>query len=96
MKPWLALIALPMIAAPQREHSGVAKLTLLVYDLARLRTSELAEALNQTTRIFQAAAVELSWTAGDPATPEAHLVDLSVPRATLAAPPRVIVARIIN
>jgi hypothetical protein len=85
-----------MIAAPQPDRSGVAKLTLLVYDLARLRTSELVEALNQTTRIFRAAAVELSWTAGDPATPEAHLVDLSVSRATLAAPPRVIVARIAN
>jgi len=38
----------------------------------------------------------LSWTAGDPAAPEAHRLDFSVPTATLGAPPPVIVARIIN
>jgi hypothetical protein len=36
MKPWLALIALPMIAAPQPDRSGVANLKLLVYNLAGL------------------------------------------------------------
>jgi len=96
MKPWLALIAFPLIAAPQPEHCGVPTLTLRVYDLAGLRKSDLAEALIQTARIFSAAAVDLSWTAGDPAAPEAHLLDLSVPTTTLAAPSRVIVARIIH
>jgi hypothetical protein len=96
MRLWLVLIALPLIAAPQPESSGVAKLTLLVYDLTGMRRSDLAEALNQTTRIFRAAGVELSWTAGSPTAPEAHLLDLSVPTATLATPARLIVARIIN
>jgi hypothetical protein len=96
MKPWLALIALPLIAAPQSEHPEGPKLTLRVYDLAGIRESDLAEALIQTTRVFRAAAIELSWTAGDPVAPEAHLLDFSMPTAKLAAPPQVIVARIIN
>jgi hypothetical protein len=96
MKPWLVLITLPMLPAAQREHSEIPELKLLVYDLAGMRKPDLSEALAQTTRVFQIAAVELSWTAGDPVAPEAHLMDFSVPAGPLAAPPRVIVARITN
>ena len=96
MRPWLVLIALPLTAAPQPENSGLAKLTLLVYDLTAMRSSDLAEGLNQTTRVFRAAGVDLSWTAGSPAAPEAHLLDLSVPTGPHTTPPRHIVARIIN
>jgi hypothetical protein len=96
MRLWLMLIALPLTAAPQSENSGLAKLTLLVYDLTAMRSSDLAEGLNQTTRIFRAAGIDLFWTAGSLAAPDAHLLDLSVPTGPHTTPPRHIVARIIN
>jgi len=97
MRLWLVLIALPLSAAPsQLANSGLAKLTLLAYDLTGMRISDLAEAVNQTTRIFRAAGIDLSWTAGSPAAPEAHLLDLSVPTGAPVTPRRLIVAQIIN
>src|ERR1051325_3318362 len=96
MRLWLMLAALPLTAAPQPQNSGVVMLTVVIYDLKGMRSSDLVKALNQATRVFRAAGIELSCSTGSLAAPEAHLLGLSVPPGTHATAPRLIVVRIIN
>ena len=92
---WMAWIALPLLAATGRENPDWPRVTLRVYDLTGMSTSDLAAALGETTKVLQKAGIALAWTTGDPTAPEAHWED-ATPRTMPVPLPRIVVARIMD
>src|SRR4051794_32994831 len=71
-----------------------ANVLLHVYDLTGMREPDLSQAVGETQRIFRAAGIDLAWTKGDLASPEALRFNESIPGAPTALP-AVIVAAIV-
>ena len=60
---------------------NASQISVRVYDLAGIAPAALERAINEASRIFAQAGVEVRWKAGDPHAQEAHETDQSAPSA---------------